>query len=219
MVERLLPTLEHRSREAFLSAGTMIDIPAGSALVVMGGPANEVFLLLSGYAKVRMLAPTGTEALVAVRGAGDLVGELGVLDGGERLATVDAAGPLTCRRYDRGTFLGLLGRFPDADRAVRAVVIAKLRAAAHRQVDYLSGPSRRRLVHAIVDLMREFGQPAPGGRLIPVPLTQEDWAAMTGVTSRTVGGLFAQLRDCVRTGYGNVLVTDPVRLTALLAAD
>jgi CRP/FNR family transcriptional regulator, cyclic AMP receptor protein len=211
----MLDAVDARSRAAFLDAGTHMRYGPGARLMTMDAPAGDVLLLLRGYVKV-WVRSDGSEALIAICGAGELSGELSVLDNGARSATVEAAGPVTCRRIDRQTFLALLERYPDADRAVRAAVIAKLRAAARRRLDHLTGPARRRLIHAVLDLMQDFGEPAPVGRLIPVPLTQDDWAAMTGVTARRVSSIFAQLRDCVRTGYGTLVVTDPARLRALL---
>ncbi|MFB9451713.1 Crp/Fnr family transcriptional regulator [Dactylosporangium vinaceum] len=209
--------MSEASRTAVLQAGRAARFTAGATLLSMDSPGAGVFLLLQGFVKVWVRAGDGTAALIAICGPGELTGELSALDNGTRSASVEAAGPVLCRRIDKQAFLSLLEHHSDVDRAVRAAVIAKLRTAARRQIDFLAGPARRRLLHAVLELAQDFGEPTPSGHLIPVPLTQDDWAAMTGITARRVSSVFAQLRDCVRVGYGTLLVTDPERLRARLA--
>lgn len=97
-----------------------IDLPAGRTLMRQGERGNELFLFLRGSARVMR---DGHE--IATRGPGEFVGEIALVDGGPRTATVTLNEDSTVVVVSRGAFAQLMEEFPD-------VRISVLEALAHR---------------------------------------------------------------------------------------
>jgi CRP/FNR family cyclic AMP-dependent transcriptional regulator len=91
-----------------------------------GDPSDEVILIVSGSAEV--LRETGEESIVlgTVR-AGEFVGEMGVLEGRERSATVRAAEPLEAELIERQAFLDRVSAEPELARKLLVRMSARLR--------------------------------------------------------------------------------------------
>src|SRR5690349_21238867 len=92
----LLGRLGEPSRTALLALGTLSRWPVGRCIMRLGEPSNHAYLLISGFVKVHG-NDNGHEPLLAIRAGGDLVGEMGVLSGGPRSATVTVCSPTLAR--------------------------------------------------------------------------------------------------------------------------
>jgi CRP/FNR family cyclic AMP-dependent transcriptional regulator len=102
---------------------TLVDVEAGDVLTTEGTTGREAFVLMSGTAVVTI---AGRE--VATVGPGDVVGEMAVLDGQPRTATVTALEPMRVLAIDPRSFRTLLGE-PGIARKVLAAEVARLRVA------------------------------------------------------------------------------------------
>src|SRR5579862_9021211 len=110
-----------------------------------GEPGHEAFLILEGCTKAIGDNPEGHQALLAVRMAGNIVGELSILDGQPRSATVQAAS-LTRVRVISGTELrDFIADHPATEAALQASVAAKLREAIRDRIDLNGAPVALRL--------------------------------------------------------------------------
>ncbi|MBN9018562.1 MAG: cyclic nucleotide-binding domain-containing protein [Rhizobiales bacterium] len=88
------------------------SFPAGDALIRQGDLDSCMFVLLSGKARVTFHAPGGSRE-VAVVGKGDIVGEISVLTGSARTATVTAIEPVSAIEIDKPAFSdAIAGRKP-----------------------------------------------------------------------------------------------------------
>jgi CRP/FNR family transcriptional regulator, cyclic AMP receptor protein len=112
-----------RERSNVLSLGTTIRIPAGRPLVVEGGAGSEVFVITSGTALCRRDRRT-----IATLGVGDFFGEIAVLDGGPRTASVIAESPLEVMVFSRRDFHRLLEVAPAVARRMLPVLARRTRA-------------------------------------------------------------------------------------------
>jgi CRP/FNR family cyclic AMP-dependent transcriptional regulator len=122
-----------------ISAARIVTFMLDEVLIEEGTADDNVFLLLSSYVKVTARVGRGAEALLAVRSAGDVVGELAALDRRPRSATVRACGkqPVVAARLPGETFWDLVGANKKATRLLTSIVTSKLRAGA---VCDLGGP-------------------------------------------------------------------------------
>jgi CRP/FNR family cyclic AMP-dependent transcriptional regulator len=100
-----------------------IDIAAGRTVMTQGQVGREALIVLSGDADVRI-----DGEVVARIGSGDVVGELALLDGKPRSATVIAATDMRVLVFDRGQFAELL-QDPRAALAIAACVSRRLHDA------------------------------------------------------------------------------------------
>ncbi|WP_405091548.1 Crp/Fnr family transcriptional regulator [Micromonospora sp. NBC_01392] len=205
-------------RDDLLGLGAVRRYADGARMIHEGRDDSHVFLLLSGFAKVTMAAGEG-QALLAVRGPGDTVGELAATSGHPRQASVVACSPVTARVIVASVFRHFLGRNPGAAVQVAAVVAERLAAANRRRVEFATQPLQTRLVSVLVELAVLSGEPAvPGAVRIPLPLRQGELAAMVGASEDTVQRALRVLRldGLVETGYRSLIVRDLHRLRAML---
>ncbi|GLR82491.1 cyclic nucleotide-binding domain-containing protein [Azospirillum oryzae] len=100
-------------RAAVASRGRVFDAPAGTVLMREGDIANSLYVLLDGTVRVVRNDPFGGQVEVGFRRAGDCFGEMALIDGGARSASVIAATPVTVFELERELFLALISPSPD----------------------------------------------------------------------------------------------------------
>jgi CRP-like cAMP-binding protein len=203
-----------------LDAVELVSFVADEALIVEGALDDDVFLLLSSYVKV-----TGRlgkhDALLAVRGAGDLVGEFAAIDGDPRSATVRACGrrPVVAGRLSAEKFWAIVAQDRVAAKLVASMLARKARASNRRRVDYAGvGPPLRvaRLVGEVVEL---YGTEVGGSVVIGLDLTQLELGSFVGVTRATAERALRQLREAglLETGGRRLVVRDRAGLDDVAA--
>jgi CRP-like cAMP-binding protein len=97
------------------------DVPEGKALFNQGEPADCLYLIRKG--KVRVIT-NGPE--MARLGAGECTGEMAVLAGTERSATIETLEACQLLRFDADDFLALLDTYPEIQRALLKSMVVRL---------------------------------------------------------------------------------------------
>ncbi len=155
----------------FLDAGERVSlaaqleevrIPAGEILFHYGEPGDCLYVIRGGKAEVFFKDDTGSRIVLEVAGAGDVVGELSLLDGGPRTASVVVTESLEALRLDREDLDSFLRAHPAAaidllgamGRRLR-VTAERLRHTASRNVNVAVEDTRTR-VQMVADWIAEF---------------------------------------------------------------
>jgi CRP/FNR family transcriptional regulator, cyclic AMP receptor protein len=196
------------------AAGRRRSYGAGVTLFHEGDDAGPVVVLLSGRAKVATIGGAGREAIVAVRGPGDLVGELSAIDGGPRSSTVTTLEPAETLLVAGSAFAALLERRPRIALVILRMVAGRLRYADSQQAQFATHDVVGRVAQRLVELAERFGEEADGRVEIALPLSQEELAAWTGASREAVSKalqLFRSLR-VLETGRKHITVLDPEAL-------
>lgn len=215
-----LERLSETERRALLALGTPRRVTSGDRILREGEPGRHILLIQRGFVKVTILAGQ-TESLLQIRLPGDLVGELAVLTGDSRSATVTACGEVVVIGVAGAAFLRFLADRPTVYALVTANVAQQLAWANARRVDVAAYPVRVRLARVLEEIAAACGEPAKTGAVvIPVDLSQDELATMVGVTQDTVQRTLRGLRrdGLIETGYRRVTITDPGRLARLIQA-
>jgi MFS family permease len=101
--------------ERLAAAAEEVDLPAGEPIVREGDPAEAIFALVDGRVEVTSRGEAGGEPVVLREmGPGTYFGEIGVLEGIPRTATVTAVEPCRCLRIDGEAFLEAITAGPVA---------------------------------------------------------------------------------------------------------
>ena len=103
---------------------TEMDAPAGSVLCTEGQPGRDCFVVIEGQADVSI----GGEQIDSI-GPGGFFGEMALLDGGPRVATVTATSDMRLLVMSRSELTTLLADVPSVARKMLTAVGARLRAA------------------------------------------------------------------------------------------
>jgi CRP/FNR family transcriptional regulator, cyclic AMP receptor protein len=186
---------------------------AGQTLLVEGDPATHVLLLMSAQVKITARLDRGM-ALLAVRIGGDILGEMGVADGGLRSATVTAIRDDTIAvAVPAEEFLSVGDRFPQVGRLLASELTRKLRAANRRRADFTAYPVPVRVARVLAEMTDEYGEHVerkPTVRILRVGLSQSEFATLIGAREASVAEALRDLRSrgILEWGYRTVTIRD-----------
>ena len=119
----LFAGLGNRELERISTLADIIDLPAERRIMSQGERGAEMFVLVEGTARVER-----DGALLGDRGAGEVLGEIALLDGGPRTATVTLTEPSRLLVLARREFHALMDEFPDVRLHVLETVASRLRS-------------------------------------------------------------------------------------------
>lgn len=121
----LFQDLSKRELAEILAVAREVEFPAGIDIVSEGRQAVDFFLILDGEARVEVRGRRSKKLLRP----GDYFGEVSVLDGGARSATVTAETAVWALRLDRSRFLEVLDKHGSIGRKLLVEMSKRLRAA------------------------------------------------------------------------------------------
>ncbi|MEY9847772.1 Crp/Fnr family transcriptional regulator [Streptacidiphilus sp. MAP5-3] len=213
----LLGRVDERDRAILLGLGHGVVYPAGQITIRENDTSDYALLLVGGTVKVTAHAHDGREALLAVRMAGDLVGELAGIDGQPRVGTVTACGKVLARYILRSELAECTKQHPAIALALNASVVAKLRTATGRIVDFTGCDVLGRLARILHHLAVIYGR--PGRTQAHLPLSQPEMATLVGAAESSVHKALRALREsgAVETGYRRITILDLDLLSRIAA--
>src|SRR5690242_21868642 len=100
----LLSTLSEPIAELLFGSARVVQLAPQQTLFTAGDPGDGFYLVDQGLLKVNVVSPAGSERILAILGAGDLVGELAIIDGAPRSASVTAIRETRLRFVSRAAF-------------------------------------------------------------------------------------------------------------------
>ena len=171
-------------------------------------------MLLSGRAKVATIGGAGREAIVAVRGPGDLIGELSAIDGGPRSGTVTTLEPAEALLVAGSAFAALLERRPRIALVILRMVAGRLRYADSQQAQFATHDVVGRVAQRLVELGERFGEEADGSDRDRAAALPGGAGGVDGRSREAVSKalqLFRSLR-VLETGRKHITVLDPEAL-------
>ena len=170
--EVFLAGLSQDEQDALRAPGLVRSYPRGTALFHERQAADRVLVVLEGCVKLSCLSEGGKEVVLAIRGPGDLLGELAAIDGQPRSATATALEPVQALSLSAGEFRAFLETHPRACMALLEVLSARLRDADHKRVEFAaedSMTSSRRAHRRAVGAVRRRGRNRGSDRLADLP--------------------------------------------------
>ncbi|MCX4095520.1 Crp/Fnr family transcriptional regulator [Nocardia sp. alder85J] len=206
----MLGGLTKSAREQLLTLGVRARYPGERTLIREQEDTTFVFVLLDGVVKATGRARDGRDVLLAVRMGGDLVGEFAAIDEQPRSATVVTCGPVVARLITRAEFLACLQRNSQIALAVNESIVAKLRVANERRIDFTGCDVPTRLARVLHQIAMTYGEPAGEGAVIRWPITQPELATLSGAAEPSVHKALRRLRESgvISTGYRTIRVED-----------
>jgi CRP/FNR family cyclic AMP-dependent transcriptional regulator len=206
----IIGRLPSADREALLARGVRRSFPPGTTLFREGECSEHVLVVLSGRTKVSFTDRDGRESILNVRGAGELLGELSVLDGEPHSATVVALEAVVAVVVGADEFRTLLSERPRLSMAVLELVIGRLRDSDRKRVEFGAYDTRGRVARRLTELAERFGEADREGVRITLRLTQDELAGWTGSSREAVAKALADFRGrgWIETGRRTVVVLD-----------
>ena len=158
-----------------------------------GEPADSIFYLRKGRAKITVVSHAGKEATLMLLSAGDFVGEEALAAvPGLRLATATAATACTAFKITRDEMTRVMHEVHGFSDLFLKFLLARSMRVQADLVDQLFNSSEKRLARILL-LMAEFGKPGEPEALIP-KISQETLAEMIGTTRSRVSFFMNRFR-------------------------
>jgi CRP-like cAMP-binding protein len=208
-----LESLGARASAALLAESVDRRWPAGSVLFHEGDRADRVFFVVEGRVKLVVTERNGATSLLALRGPGDVIGELAALSvddsrASRRLAAAVALGrPVRCRVVPVELFQSVLSTDAAAAMGLARLLADRLREAEGRRAEHGALAVEARVARRLLDL----ADPVSG---LVEGLNQDDLGALVGASREAVSKALQSLRAAglVRTGRRSIEVADAAGL-------
>ena len=171
----------------------IVEVMPKQTFFVQGDPADSVFYLHSGRAKLTVVSHNGKEATITLLSAGDFVGEESLASmPGVRLTTATAVNTCSALKIGREEMIRVMHEEHDFSDLFLSFLLARSMRTQADLVDQLFNSSEKRLARILL-LMAEFGKPGERETFIP-PVTQETLADMIGTTRSRVSFFMNRFR-------------------------
>jgi CRP-like cAMP-binding protein len=212
MERGFLAELDAAGREAFDRLGRHRRFDAGAPLFLEGDLGGNVMVIHSGHVKVFATSDDAHGVLLAVRGPGDVLGDLSAIDNEPRSASGTALDPVDAQVIAASEFRTFLADTPGAGLALLRVVIARQRDSDRMRVEFGARDTSGRVALRLLELAETAGEPASNGNGIRIvlPLTQDDLAGWVAASREAVARALASLRrrGLITTGRREITIVD-----------
>lgn len=182
--------LDAADRTALRDAATSVEFTPGTVICHQGDQSRNVLVVSRGRVRVSRVAVTGEETVLAVRGPGEIIGELSAVDGRRRSATLTAVDLVSGLVVSAVQLESLCRMRPGIAWAMLRVAAGRQRATADQQ-DLRTGPSLYRVGAMLLDLAHR----GTDDLIATVPLSQRELAGIVGISRETLARALKVLRD------------------------
>jgi len=183
-------------------ASTVRKYVKGDVIFEQETQADAFYTIAAGRVKIYKMLASGKEMILEVFGRGDPLGALATYTGRPFPASAVALEPTTCVLIPRAAFFKLLEDHPSLVRGLLMGMTVRLVELTNRLAELSGARIEPRLARLLLKLGREMGKPDRGGTYIPLVLSRQELADMTGTTIETA------IRIMSRWGKDSLVRTD-----------
>ena len=196
--------------DALVSAVRRRTVPRSQVILSAGAAGDDVVVVLSGRVRLVAYGADRREVMLAIRGPGELIGEMAALGGQRRTATAVALDEVEAGFMRAEEFRTFLHGHPDAAMVLMRTLVRRLTDADRDRVALATQDSVGRIAKRLLELSADHGSPAAGGTQIQLSLTQDELARWTGATRETVSRALRLMRRLgwVSTEHRAITVLD-----------
>jgi len=191
---------------------------AGEMVLQRGDPSEALLIVITGRILVSSLSTEGAQVMLNIIDPGEVVGEIGLIDGGPRTADATAVRDTRALILMRRDFLPVLDSEPSAARSMLLLLCARLRQTTCFVEDAVLQPLPVRLLHRVKTLARIYGHAEVGGSGLRIEhgLSQQELGDSIGASRVSVSKQLNAWRDqkLLALGRGVIVVHDMARLEA-----
>ena len=213
----LLSGLETAELDRIAQVAVPRSFPKGARVFHEGDTSDACYVIRSGEVRVTREHPDGRAIALATLGPGELVGELAMIDGGVRSASVEALTDVDLLAVSAADMRGLLERNAQITAKLVVALTKRLRETNERisRQSFQTVPSR---VAGVLSQLVSEDNAEQGRDGVTIRMNQADLAQLAGTSRESVSRFLAVLERAgvVRVGRGRVTVLEPQRLRAYI---
>lgn len=186
-----------------------------TTLVHVDDPGTALYILKSGLAKITLEDHQGHEVILRLLYPRDFFGEMALLDGMPRSATITTQEPSVVLTLARDPFLDLLAQAPSIGLKMGVVLCERVRKANALIQSLIFFDAYGKVARVLLTLAAERGRVTPQATVIDRRLTQQELAGLTGMRRETVARTLQAFQEagciCVETGIISILEPELLR--------
>jgi len=185
--QSLLAGLPQNLFTSLFNHATTVRLKPDEVLFLAGDAGDGCYYIKDGLLKVTMVSRAGTERILAFLGPGAIVGELSIIDGLPRSASVVAVRAAVLSFLSRVEFEEFANKHLEVYKFLLTLLAARLRETDSTVAAGSFLPLRGRVACTLLELAQNFGQDVGSGRIvIHQKIGQSDLAAMAGIARENV---------------------------------
>lgn len=175
----------------------------GDVIFSQGEEPRSLHTIASGRVKVVKLVPSGKELILEILEAGDPLGAVVAYEERPYPATAVALERTVCLLLPRAELFALLERHPSVVRGFLSGMARRIVELTQRLPEVAGGRVETRFALLFLKLAEKTGRPEGGDVVVPLPLTRQDLADLTGTTIETA------IRVMSRWSKAGLVLTEP----------
>ncbi len=192
----LFAALEQADGESLAGLLSARRFSSGQPIFLQGDPGEEMYLVLEGKVRISFESLSGRDITLAILGEGNFFGDMALLDGQPRSASVyaeSACQMLVLRRVD---FHSFLENSPAAAKSLLAFLSLRLRKSNDKLQDLALKTVRQRLAAILIELAAKEGEEESDGRIVLAKtVNHRILAGLLGTSRETISRMAAELRE------------------------
>ena len=191
--DNLLSVLPSKLAAGLFKQSRGVSLSAGQMLFLAGDPGDGCYRIDEGLLKVSFVSPSGAERILAILGPGAIVGELAIIDGAPRSASVAALRESKLTFVSRADFDSFVTANPEVHRHISLLLARRLRETDGTVAAQSFLSLKGRTARALLLLAEAFGKDVGQGRiLVRQKVSQSDIAAMAGIARENVSRILQE---------------------------
>jgi CRP/FNR family transcriptional regulator len=192
----------------------------GELIFAEGDPSDQFIIIVSGRVKVFKSTPTGKEIILEIFGAGDPLGAVAVYEGAPFMASALSLEPTQVLSIEQAAFFRLLEAEPAFVRGLLSGLTLRLAELTRRLAELTGARVETRFARLFLKLCDQIGKPDRGGVFIPMPLSRQELADLSGTTIETAIRIMSrwQKDDVLHTEKDGFVVLDRAALDEAAAS-
>jgi CRP/FNR family transcriptional regulator, cyclic AMP receptor protein len=192
----LFGPLEADHRKAVVQEMREIVFDANQAIFARGDPGKDIYFVMSGRVRLSVLTPEGRELSFAHAEAGQIFGEIAVLDGGMRTADATAVTKVQSLALSKAALMRLMETRPKVGEGVIKFLCNRVREADQQLEGIALYPIEVRLARFFLAAARQKGDIKQGVKVVlDLPISQSELALLIGASRPKVNAALALLED------------------------
>jgi len=181
-----------------------------TTIVYVDDPGSALYILKSGLVKVTIEDQNGDEMILRMLYPTDFFGDMSLLDGRPRSATVTTQEPSEVLTISREPFLSIIEKSPKILLKITAVLSERLRKANELIHSLAFFDVYGKVARVLLNLAAERGRATEQGTVIDMRLTQQELAELAGMTRETMARTLREFQQagCIRVESGIISILE-----------
>ncbi len=203
---------------SLISYARLERYPAGHEIFAKGSPGQSLIAVLQGSIKISSLSNEGREIIFNIINAGEIFGEIAVLDGEERSADATVMTDCELLVLNRRDFLRLLENRADLCMILLRILCQRVRQTSEQVEDVMFRHLKSRLAKALLHLAESVGLHGLQSTSVELHVSQRELGNMAGGSRESVNKILQNWhrQGLIDLGKASVLIRDTETLRRLI---